>query len=539
MAIKLTALTKFPARVIATAGVAVRKVSGVYTFVLDLLSFAPIASLDETPNGYIFLITDNGDGTASYSRIPTSSFSQAEYSADVAAWLNDPTSANLRTALTDETGTGAAVFAGSPALTGIPTAPTAGPATNTTQLATTAFVTSAVDAITPPSYGAGVDDFLIAPLSANLNTAVTDSTGTDALVFANSPALTGAPTAPTAAPGTNDTTIASTAFVANTFSSVSPTSIPPSGRLTLTSGAPVMGSSVSGATTIYYTPSTGNQIPLYNGTIVPTTFAELSQTTTDTTKSPAAVAADKNYDLFVWNDGGTIRLSRGPDWSAGAVAGSNAYGSSARGTGAGSTELIWVNGLALNKNAITNGPAAQRGTYVGSVRSNASSTIDYILGGAASGGLGAKLNVWNAYNQEEVNVLIINTVAGYSLSGATAWRVAGASAGMTAYFLQGLAGKTVEVDYSDLVTPAAVAGAFAQLGVYRNAGSGTPPVRTFYQTPAVYANLSYQTTPPSPWVAPLGANYVAAAEAPDGTNAASFNFWGATNFMGLRLRMWM
>jgi hypothetical protein len=50
------------------------------------------------------------------------------------------TSAGLASALSDETGSGAAVFAGSPALTGTPTAPTAATATNTTQLATTAFV---------------------------------------------------------------------------------------------------------------------------------------------------------------------------------------------------------------------------------------------------------------------------------------------------------------------------------------------------------------------------------------------------------------
>lgn len=50
------------------------------------------------------------------------------------------TSAQIAAAVTDETGTGALVFAGSPALTGTPTAPTAAAATNTTQIATTAHV---------------------------------------------------------------------------------------------------------------------------------------------------------------------------------------------------------------------------------------------------------------------------------------------------------------------------------------------------------------------------------------------------------------
>lgn len=60
--------------------------------------------------------------------------------ASVAAFLAAPSSANLRTALTDETGAGAAVFADSPALTSIPTAPTPAVGTNTAQLATAAML---------------------------------------------------------------------------------------------------------------------------------------------------------------------------------------------------------------------------------------------------------------------------------------------------------------------------------------------------------------------------------------------------------------
>lgn len=46
----------------------------------------------------------------------------------VATMLGTPSSANLASALTDETGTGAAVFAGSPALTGTPTVGSSGSA---------------------------------------------------------------------------------------------------------------------------------------------------------------------------------------------------------------------------------------------------------------------------------------------------------------------------------------------------------------------------------------------------------------------------
>lgn len=72
---------------------------------------------------------------------------------------------------------------------------------------------------------AGVATFLATPSSANLIAAVTDETGTGSLVFATDPALAGTPTAPTAAPGTNTTQIATTAFVVAAGGSVG-TNIP-------------------------------------------------------------------------------------------------------------------------------------------------------------------------------------------------------------------------------------------------------------------------------------------------------------------------
>ena len=65
--------------------------------------------------------------------------------ANVATFLGTPSSANLLAAVTDETGTGSLVFGTAPTisaanLTGVPVAPTAAAGTNTTQIATTAFV---------------------------------------------------------------------------------------------------------------------------------------------------------------------------------------------------------------------------------------------------------------------------------------------------------------------------------------------------------------------------------------------------------------
>ena len=140
----------------------------------------------------------------------------------------------------------------SPTFTGVPAAPTASPGTNTTQLATTAFVTAAVSASTGATWGSitgtlssqtdlqsaldaklststaastyqtlsGMSSYLttstaastyqtIAGMSSYLTTASAAST----YATLASPALTGNPTAPTPSTGDNDTSIATTAFV--------------------------------------------------------------------------------------------------------------------------------------------------------------------------------------------------------------------------------------------------------------------------------------------------------------------------------------
>ena len=200
------------------------------------------------------------------------------------------------------------------------------------------------------------------------------------------------------------------------------------GRLTLASATPVMTSDDTGNTTIYYTPYNGDCIHIYDGTyMVPTVFAELSQATTDSTKSPAAVANNSNYDLFVWNDSGTIRCTRGPAWTS----------DTARGTGAGTTELEIVKGIYVNKIAITNGPAANRGTYVGTVRSNGSSQIDWKLGSAAANGGEAFFGVWNNYNRVLVSWNVQDTTDSYTYQSTTIRAMNGSNTNR-ATFVRGL-----------------------------------------------------------------------------------------------------
>lgn len=96
----------------------------------------------------------------------------------------------------------------SPALTGTPTAPTAAADTNTTQIATTAFVVGQASSVAPVVNGT-------ATIGTSLRYARADHvhpTDTSRAPLA-SPGLTGTPTSTTAAVDTNTTQIATTAFV--------------------------------------------------------------------------------------------------------------------------------------------------------------------------------------------------------------------------------------------------------------------------------------------------------------------------------------
>jgi len=77
---------------------------------------------------------------------------------------------------------------------------------------------------------------------------------------------------------------------------------------------------------------------------------------------------------------------------------------SARGTGEGTTQLLKIDGHYVNKYAITNGPEAECGTYVGSCHTNVSSLCEFKFGGGTLRGTGTILGLWNSYNRIETDL---------------------------------------------------------------------------------------------------------------------------------------
>lgn len=374
--------------------------------------------------------------------------------------------------------------------------------------------------------------------------------------------------------------------------------IQPQGRVTLTTGTPWMTTTATAQTTVYYTPAVGNVVPIYDGTNWGfKTFTELSQATTDSTKSPAAASTYSNYDVFVWSDSGTLRATRGPAWTqaqtftvtiatpavfsltghgfyecepivltttgalptglsagttyfvlgTGAGLTANAFevstscGGSAvntsgtqsgthtatqhdtiRGTGAGTTELEFVNGILMNKNAITNGPAADRGTYVGTIRTNGSSQVDMIFGGAgAAGGESTVAGIWNMYNRRTVTLVNFDNTDTWNYTTNTA-RVKDGNVNNRIQYLTGYQGDGIYAINSAQTSD-------TNSGVAAIAGVGANSMSAFATGSAVgrndVAGSTVQTTCTGFYggIAPLGFAYVAPLEQSGATGTRTWD----------------
>jgi hypothetical protein len=206
------------------------------------------------------------------------------------------------------------------------------------------------------------------------------------------------------------------------------------GRLTLTSATPVTGGDVTAATAIYATPFGVNagRVHLYDGIGAwqPFRFSELTLTLDSNSGHTGYHQSGKNFDTFIASNSGTIVVGTGPAWSS----------DSARGTGAGTTELELFEGAYVNKNAITlrNGSntyaiAARQALYVGSFRATADGQTEDSA---------AKRFLSNAFNEMQRPMLKTDATSTWTYS-TNAWRQMRADATNQIAWLHGLPGRTV------------------------------------------------------------------------------------------------
>lgn len=118
-----------------------------------------------------------------------------------------------------------------------------------------------------------------------------------------------------------------------------------------------------------------------------------------------------------------------------------------RGTGAGSAELELLNGIHVNKYAMTNGPVARYGTYVGTGMTDASSQMNWQPGAVAAGGTPALLHLWNAYNRVPVKGFLGESANSWNYTTIN-YRPANQQPGMRASVVAGLREDALEASHS-------------------------------------------------------------------------------------------
>jgi len=175
------------------------------------------------------------------------------------------------------------------------------------------------------------------------------------------------------------------------------------GRLTLTSGSPVTTSDVTAATSVYFTPYLGNRISLYNGA-----SWKIHQFT-ERTLSLSGFAADTNFDIFLYNNSGTLTLEA-VAWSGSAIR---------------ATALAVQDGV-----YVKSGDSTRR--YLGTIRTTGT------IGQCEDSG--TKRFVANYYNKVPRNLNIPAPSGSWTYSSGT-WRVLNNDSNLTAHIVIPVSGE--------------------------------------------------------------------------------------------------
>lgn len=227
------------------------------------------------------------------------------------------------------------------------------------------------------------------------------------------------------------------------------TLVQPQGYLTLMAIAsqplsPLPTTDQSAKTAVYYRPFRGDLLPIPDGTdITVRAFTEL------TLSLVSSHAANAIYDIFAFDDSGTIRIGTGPAWTTPTA------GSGARGTGGGTTELDVLHGLPVNKVSMTarNGSStysvgAKCGIYLGSLSMDGTNGQVSCL---PAYGQSRKWGVWNAFNRLPISLKMGD--------GTTSWiyatntiRQSRATAGNTIAAFCGLAEERIAIRFLQTAT---------------------------------------------------------------------------------------
>lgn len=241
----------------------------------------------------------------------------------------------------------------------------------------------------------------------------------------------------------------------------------PGGRLTPTSGAPVLTASATAQTTVYYDSFVHAYVPVFDGV---STWNNLTITSDEISMGLDAVtphvASGSLYDVFGLSNSGSLVIAIGPAWTS----------TTARGSGAGTTQLVRQNGILVNAVALTHAwggasgttdygsVAATTATYLGTIYATANGKTGMGLNpAAANGGTNNILGVYNAYNRVPIEARCQDNTASWTHTGTT-WGAADASNSNRISWIDGLQQSNAFANYLILATGASANSPCAGIG---------------------------------------------------------------------------
>lgn len=202
-------------------------------------------------------------------------------------------------------------------------------------------------------------------------------------------------------------------------------------RLTPTTATPVVASNVANATSIYLTPYLHNLISLYDGAAAWDTLASA-----EITISLSGLTADTNYDVFVYNNAGTVTVDTLTAWTNATTR---------------ATALVRQDGRWVKSGATTR-------RYVGTIRISAvTGELDWIPQPSAAPGI---LSIFNANNRVPIPFRVIDTTDNWSYATAS-WRQANASGNNQMSVVAGLAESLININLNALFGVTGANAAFA------------------------------------------------------------------------------
>ena len=435
---------------------------------------------------------------------------------------------------------------------GSSTATTQAGGDNSTKLATTAYVASYAPlasptftgtVVIPTPYTIGAVSMTATGTQLNYLAAATGTTGTTStnVVFSTSPtlitpalgtpsalvltnatalpaaqvssgALVNGMTATTQAAADNSTKLATTAYADR--AATAPTWLgAPGGRLSLTSGVAVQTADVVAGTHVYYVPYIHDQLPVIGLALAGQVDLALDSVT-------PSQASGKLYDLFLFNNSGTIVLGTGAAWT----------NLTTRNQAIDQTTVagIWTNTgtitLTYDATPHTVSCTAGKGLYVGTMYASANGQCTCQFNpAAAAGGSNTIIGLFNAYNRIKGSASSEDSTASWTYASAT-WRKANNNQLNRISWLDGLGVLFTTALYAtDCQLGTSSAGNY---GTNINATTGAPNFIGSLNGGAVVADDVLTNFPAIDHFAPvLGYNFAQAMEQ-TGAGAGTTTFFG-------------